>query len=83
MTDLLERSARASYEAAWRLVAFIQSGAPVTRRDLNTAMTIAFGGTDADGFWTQRDSFEMLEHALALTCARSAASEGPPLICLW
>lgn len=66
MTALLEPSALASYEAACRLVALIQSGAPVTRRDLNATMTIAFGGTDADGFWTQRDSFEMLEYALAL-----------------
>jgi hypothetical protein len=29
-------------------------------------MTSAFGGNDADGRWTQRDSFELLEHATAL-----------------
>src|SRR6202007_2371734 len=38
----------------------------LTRRHLNDAMAAAFGGSDADGCWTQRDSFEVLEHALAL-----------------
>ncbi|WVW41651.1 hypothetical protein V3I01_17925 (plasmid) [Sphingomonas sp. gentR] len=33
-------------------------------------MTAAFGGTDAEGRWTQRDSFEILEHALALHVAK-------------
>src|SRR3546814_2885290 len=27
-------------------------------------MGAGFGGTDADGLWTQHDSFEILEHAL-------------------
>lgn len=38
-------------------------------------MTSAFGAGDASGRWTQRDSFEVLEHALALslTSRRSAA----------
>ena len=29
-------------------------------------MVAAFGGSDAEGRWTQRDSFEVLEHAVAL-----------------
>ncbi|KKW89541.1 strawberry notch family protein, partial [Sphingobium chungbukense] len=37
---------------------------PITRADLSAAMMQAFGGSDADGLWTQRDSFEILEHAL-------------------
>jgi len=44
---------------------------PVTRAHLNAAMTDAYGGTDADGCWTQRDSFEALEHALAMRLAAS------------
>ena len=29
-------------------------------------MIAAYGGTDAAGYWTQGDIFEMLEHGLAL-----------------
>jgi hypothetical protein len=41
----------------------------VRRRDLNEAMVSAFGSSDATGRWTQRDSFEVLEQALALHLA--------------
>ena len=69
MTDLFDvvrDRARASTSAARSLVPLIAGEMKVTRRDLNVAMVAAYGGTDADGCWTQRDSFEMLEHALAL-----------------
>jgi hypothetical protein len=33
---------------------------------LNDVMWKAYGGSDADGRWSQRTSFEVLEHALAL-----------------
>ncbi|NWP89486.1 methylase, partial [Escherichia coli] len=36
-------------------------------------MVQAFGGTDAEGRWTQRSSFEVLEHALALHLRGSLA----------
>ncbi|MDE2439462.1 MAG: strawberry notch family protein, partial [Betaproteobacteria bacterium] len=38
----------------------------VTRPELDAAMARAFGSTSANGEWSQRDSFEMLEHALTL-----------------
>ncbi len=53
-------------DAARHIAALLADGALITRRDLNDAMTHCFGGSDADGRWTQRASFEMLEHALAL-----------------
>lgn len=58
--------AAAEQHAARLIQAGLARGDALTRRDLNQAMREAFEGGDADGRWTQRDSFEMLEHALAL-----------------
>nr|WP_319296518.1 strawberry notch family protein [Sphingobium sp.] len=66
MTDLFDIKIAAERRAAAILVERLCSSGPVTRADLNAAMTHAYEGSDADGLWTQRDSFEMLEHALAL-----------------
>ena len=66
MTDLFDAADRADREAARQLLRHLRSDQPISRRHLNDAMIAAFGGTDADGRWTQRDSFEVLEHALAL-----------------
>ncbi|WP_159043625.1 hypothetical protein [Sphingomonas sp. STIS6.2] len=52
--------------AAMRLVPSFEGQDKITRALLNKAMTTAFGGSDADGRWTQRESFEVLELALAL-----------------
>lgn len=65
MSDLFDSATAAERRAATILVDRLRSAGPITRADLNAAMTQGFGGTDADGFWTQRDSFEILEHALA------------------
>src|SRR3546814_16460157 len=54
----------AEIRAAALIAARLKSGGPISRADLNTAMTEAFHGTDADGLWTQRQSFEFLELAL-------------------
>lgn len=62
MPDQLEAEVRAAALIADRL----DSPGPITRADLNAAMTEATGQTDAEGAWTQRDSFEVLEFALAL-----------------
>ena len=70
MTDLFEATARADREAADLLCRHLDGNEPITRRHLNDAMVQAFGGSDADGRWTQRDSFEILEHALALHLVR-------------
>lgn len=70
MSDLLDLPPVTDRPAALTIALALASGEPITRRALNGAMTAAFGGTDAEGRWTQRDSFEMLEHALALHVAK-------------
>jgi predicted RNA methylase len=69
MLDLLDLPAITDRPAALTIAAILADGQQITRRDLNTAMTATFGGSDANGHWTQRDSFEMLEHAIALHLA--------------
>jgi DNA-binding GntR family transcriptional regulator len=65
MSDLFEAAAQAEREAVRLLLPRLRSDEAIQRRHLNDAMTKAFGGSDADGRWTQRASFELLEHALA------------------
>ncbi|QNE07790.1 strawberry notch family protein [Croceicoccus marinus] len=69
MSDLFEMAEQRrspSLAAAASLADRLAAGEAITRAVLNEAMTSAHGGTDAQGKWTQRDSFEALEHALAL-----------------
>ena len=64
MTDLFDPApARADHAnaAARLLIPAIAGDATITRAMLNNAMVRAYGGTDADGHWTQRESFEVLE----------------------
>ncbi|MCE3544353.1 hypothetical protein LXJ56_29680, partial [Escherichia coli] len=60
MTDLLDLATRPAvvpaHVAANALLPLVAGDAPVTRRHLNPAKTAAYGGSDADGHWTQRDS---------------------------
>lgn len=72
MSDLFETAARADREAVRLLLPYLQAEDAIQRRHLNQAMTSAFGGSDADGRWTQRASFELLEHALAIHLQASA-----------
>jgi len=65
MPDLFDSATAAERRAATALVNRLRSSETITRGDLNAAMVEGFGGSDADGYWTQRDSFEILEHALA------------------
>ena len=65
MSDLFDTTTAAERRAATILVDRLRSTEPITRADLNAAMVEGYGGTDADGLWTQRDSFEILEHVLA------------------
>ncbi len=69
MFDLLDLPPVTDRAAAAKIAGLLADGTPIARRDLNEAMIAAFGGSDADGRWTQRDSFEMLEHAVALHLA--------------
>ena len=66
MTSTISRSA-AILAAAQTLAAKILLAIPVDRAALTQAMTEAAGGSDADGFWQQRDSFQALEAAITLT----------------
>lgn len=65
MQDLLDLAAPRPDLAIITIVGVLAGSDAVTRRHLNGAMTQAFGGSDAEGLWTQRDSFEVLEQALA------------------
>ncbi len=62
------------YDPAPWIAARIADRGRITRADLNRIMTDAFGGSDANGLWTQRDSFEALERALALHLLRHPRS---------
>ncbi|MGE4306656.1 MAG: strawberry notch-like NTP hydrolase domain-containing protein, partial [Novosphingobium sp.] len=64
MTNLSAAAMTAERRATTFLVEQLRSAERITRADLNAAMGAGFGGTDADGLWTQHDSFEILEHAL-------------------
>jgi hypothetical protein len=59
MSDLFDTATAAERRAATLLIDRLRSTDPITRADLNTAMIEGYGGTDADGLWTQRDSFEI------------------------
>ncbi|WP_298089658.1 strawberry notch-like NTP hydrolase domain-containing protein [uncultured Sphingomonas sp.] len=66
MTDLFHAADRADHHAARLLLPHLAADSVISRRLINDIMVTAFGGSDADGRWTQRTSFEVLEHALAL-----------------
>ena len=52
--------------AAQMLVPALRHGERITRRMMNAAMAKAFGSTSAEGGWSQRDSFQMVETAVML-----------------
>lgn len=77
MTDLFKSADHAHRQVARQLLSRLSMDMPITRRHLNEAMVSAFGGSDVEGRWTQRESFEVLEHALALhICASGATRTG-------
>ena len=65
MTITISR-ADAILSAARTLAAKLLLAIPIDRAALSEAMSEASGGSDADGFWQQRDSFEALEAAVVL-----------------
>lgn len=65
MSDLFAIAPMAERRATCLLAECLKGTEPITRADLNAAMVEGYGGSDADGLWSQRDSFEILEHALA------------------
>lgn len=68
-------------DAATRICSLIVNQKPISRKTLNTEMEQAFGESDANGAWSQRDSFEMAEHAtVKALLAQSLASEPSELL---
>ncbi len=65
-------------QAANALLPYIQSGDALMRSRLNAVMRTAFGASDADGVWSQRDSFEAVEAAVALFIAGLPLHTGNP-----
>lgn len=63
--------------AATSICSLIINKEPIGRKSLNMAMMHAFGQTDANGAWSQRDSFEMAEHATVKTLLGRAFPEDP------
>jgi hypothetical protein len=70
VTDLFTHKDDRRTAAIYNIAHHIAAGT-INRKVLNAEASALFGGTNADGRWTQRDSFELLEqgltrHALAL-----------------
>ncbi|UVO53735.1 strawberry notch family protein [Sphingomonas sp. SUN039] len=65
MIDLFETAALADIQAGDLILAHLADKGSIDRPALNAVMCDAFGGGNADGRWTQRDSFELLEHGVA------------------
>lgn len=63
MTDLCAQALEPQCAAATEIADLLAGSAPITRALVNHAMTTAYKGTDAQGRWTQRESFEILELA--------------------
>jgi predicted RNA methylase len=63
-------TAQAIYQAAMRLLPFLEQGKPITTAALRIAMTASFGGSDAQGFWVWKDAYEALEVAQVLFLRR-------------
>ena len=72
MTTTLPR-ASAILGAARTLAAKLLLGVPIDRNGLSEAMRDSAGGSDAAGAWEQRDSFEALEIALAMSLPQLVA----------
>ena len=65
MTDLFDRDQTIRTDTLAGLAAQI-SDRTIDRKALNAAATAIYGGTNASGAWTQRDSFELFEQALTI-----------------
>ncbi|MDQ8027590.1 MAG: strawberry notch family protein [Brevundimonas sp.] len=58
--------------AARALAAHLARSRPLDRRLVADVMTLAFGGSDADGVWIWRDAYEAIEAATVLQIRRLA-----------
>ena len=76
----------ALFAAGRSLLPVLEAGSPLDAATLRAAMTNAFGGSDADGAWVWKDSYEAAEAAAVLFIRRygrgmrrnaGAGSDGP------
>ena len=76
---------RALLAAAAALLPRLEAGQALDAPTLRTALTRAFGGSDAQGVWVWKDAYEAAEAALVLFLKRwaapCAARPGPPRGC--
>ena len=63
--------------AAEMLVPALKDGERITRRMMNAAMAEAYGFTSAEGVWSQRDSFQMVETAVMLALPQLELPRSP------
>lgn len=74
--------------AAGPILPLLESGTAVDAHALRTAMSDAFGGSDAQGFWTWKDAYEACETAQALfvrkfgTAMQARAAEPAALLAM-
>lgn len=62
--------------AARSLLPHLARSRPLDRRLVSDAMTLAFGGTDAEGAWDWRDAYDAIECATVLQVRRLASQVG-------
>jgi hypothetical protein len=80
VTDLFAHKDDRRTAAIYNVAHHIAAGT-INRKVLNAEASALFGGTNAEGRWTQRDSFELLEQAVtrhALTLPRPADTAAIP-----
>jgi len=63
--------------AAQMLVPALKNGERIARRMMNAAMADVFGTTSAEGIWSQRDSFQMVETAVMLALPQLELPRNP------
>ena len=68
--------AEAIFAASEAVLAKLVEGTPFDFRFLSAAMTEAFGGTDAQGFWVGKEAYDAVETALVRFLRRYAPSLG-------
>ena len=64
MTELFDTLAGPDRLASDHMLAALATTGTINRATMNAAMVAGYGDTNASGRWTQRDSFEVLEHSL-------------------
>jgi predicted RNA methylase len=70
MPDCFLREGAALFTAAQKLLPRLESGTPVDSTFMRSAMTEAFGGTDAEGAWCWKSAYDAGEASLVMFLQR-------------